>query len=167
MRIPVNKVKEVLTVLLNENQRKTIVDPSYLIYKAAIEPPCNLRPLYSSRVSAGFPSPASDYQEPPLDLNRHLISHPESTFFVKATGESMINANIHDGDLLIVDKSLSPQHGKIVIAVVNGELTVKRLNKENNKLFLMAENPRFKPILITEEMNLEILGIVTGVIHSF
>jgi len=85
-------------------------------------------PLFSSRVQAGFPSPAADHLEASLDLNQHLIQHPASTFFVRASGNSMINAGIHNNDILVVDRSLEAKHGNIVIAALNGELTVKRLH---------------------------------------
>lgn len=123
-------------------------------------------PLYSSRVQAGFPSPADDYIEDHLDLNQHLIKHPAATFFVRAEGESMKGANIHSGDLLIVDRSLPPAHGKIVIAAINGELTVKRLSYQSGKIQLLPENAEFSAIDITENSDLVIWGVVTHVIHS-
>lgn len=122
-------------------------------------------PLYSSRVQAGFPSPADDYIEAQLDLNQFLIKHPAATFFVRAEGESMIGAHIQSGDLLIVDRSITPTHGKIVIAAIEGELTVKRLIQEGANVFLQAENPQFPPIKIQEHSDLVIWGIVTHVIH--
>ena len=85
-------------------------------------------PLYSSKVPAGFPSPADDHMEEKLDLNTHLVKHPTATFFVKASGDSMVGAGIHSGDILIVDRSLNPKSGKIVIAAIDGQLTVKRLS---------------------------------------
>ena len=123
-------------------------------------------PLYSYKISAGFPSPADDHLEKTLDLNSYLIKHPAATFFVRVDGDSMINAGIHDNDILIVDRSLKPSHGKIVIAVVDGQMTVKRLHKRSGKLILMPENNHFKPIEITESMTLEIWGVVVTSIHS-
>ena len=123
-------------------------------------------PLYSSRVQAGFPSPADDYIEDHLDLNQYLIKHPAATFFVRAEGESMVGANIHSGDLLIVDRSITPSHGKIVIAAIQGELTVKRLSQQAGKIQLLPENPKFAPIDITENSDLVIWGVVTHVIAS-
>lgn len=123
-------------------------------------------PLYSSTVQAGFPSPADDYIEYKLDLNTHLIQHPSATFFVRASGDSMKNAGIHSGDMLIVDRSLEATHGKIVIAAVNGELTVKRLFRQNGKIQLLAENPTYKAINVTDEEHLVIWGVVTYVIHQ-
>ena len=123
-------------------------------------------PLYSYKISAGFPSPADDHLEKTLDLNSHLIKHPAATFFVRVNGDSMINAGIHDNDILIVDRSLKPSHGKIVIAVVDGQMTVKRLYKQSGKLILMPENKNFKPIEVTEDMSIEIWGVVVTAIHS-
>ena len=123
-------------------------------------------PLYSCKISAGFPSPADDHLEKKLDLNNHLIKHPAATFFVRVNGDSMINAGINDNDILIVDRSLKPSHGKIVIAVVDGQMTVKRLHKRSGKLILMPENNHFKPIEITESMTVEIWGVVVTSIHS-
>ena len=125
-----------------------------------------LPPLYASSVRAGFPSPADDYIETRLDLNSHLIKHPAATFFVTASGDSMQKAGIHSGDLLIVDKSINAAHGHIVIAALNGELTVKRLSRMNGCVRLMPENDDFQPIDITEESDLVIWGVVVYVIHS-
>lgn len=123
-------------------------------------------PFYQSYVSAGFPSPADDELEDKLDLNELLIKHPSATFFLRVSGNSMINAGIFPNDILIVDRSLQPAHGKIVIASVNGELTVKRLLKEKDKVQLVAENKAYAPIDITDEMDFRIWGVVTNVIHS-
>lgn len=123
-------------------------------------------PLYLSPVRAGFPSPADDYIEKQLDLNEHLIKHPAATFLLKATGNSMINAGIFPGDLLIVDRSLEAVNNKIVVAVLNGEFTVKRLKKRQGKITLLAENPAYPPIEILEESNFEIWGVVAHVLHS-
>ena len=90
-------------------------------------------PLYASKVQAGFPSPADDFMEGRLDLNQHLVKHPTATFFVRVSGDSMIEAGIHPDDILVVDRSLEPRHGKIVIAALDGELTVKRLHKTSSK----------------------------------
>ncbi|MCX6256779.1 MAG: translesion error-prone DNA polymerase V autoproteolytic subunit [Bacteroidia bacterium] len=127
----------------------------------------NIRlPLYSAAISAGFPSPADDYIEQKLDLNNLLIRHPSATYFVRAKGNSMINAGIHDGDILIVDRSLTPAGNSIVIAVVDGDLTVKRIRKENNKLFLVPENIDYHEMEITEGMDFRLWGVVTNVIHK-
>ena len=123
-------------------------------------------PFYSSRVQAGFPSPADDHMEGKLDLNQHLISNPASTFFVKVAGDSMKDAGIFENDLLVVDRSKDPASGRIVIAAINGELTVKRLLKNRGKTFLVPENKNYKPLEITEHTDHHIWGVVTHVIHS-
>ena len=124
------------------------------------------RPLFACGVSAGFPSPAEDYIEGRLDLNELMIDHPAATFFVRVAGDSMIGAGIHHDDILVVDRSLDPVHGKVVIAVVNGELTVKRLFRQNGTVRLLAENPDYPPIELAEETACEVWGVVTFVIHS-
>ncbi|MBM2816811.1 MAG: mutasis and repair, UmuD protein [Ignavibacteria bacterium] len=123
-------------------------------------------PLFLESVSAGFPSPADDYLERRLDLNEFLIRNPSATFFVRVTGDSMNNAGIYSQDILIVDRSLQAKDGNIVIAVINGELTVKRLHFVKKKIYLLPENNKYKPIEITQEMNFEVWGVVTTVIHS-
>lgn len=123
------------------------------------------RPKFGNKVPAGFPSPADDYVEAFLDLNTHLIEHREATFFVQASGESMTGAGIQDGNLLIVDRALDPKHGDIVIAVIDGELTVKRLEKRRGKVRLIAENPDFPPIEFRDGQELTIWGVVTSVIQ--
>lgn len=125
---------------------------------------CKL-PLYACSVPAGFPSPADDYIETHLDLNSHLVKHPAATFFVTASGDSMIGAGIRSGDMLVVDRSLEAVHGKIVIAAIDGELTVKRLAKTANRIQLLPENDKYQPIEITGEADLVIWGVVTHVIH--
>ncbi|MFI4963418.1 MAG: LexA family protein [Legionellales bacterium] len=147
VRIPASRILDVMQYINNEGE-------SYKI------------PLYGGKVRAGFPSPADDYIETMLDLNEHLIKHPAATFFVKASGDSMINAGIQSGDILVVDRSVEAVHGKIVIAALNGELTVKRLCQQHGQLQLVAENPNFPPIDITEEYDMIIWGVVTYVIHT-
>ncbi len=123
-------------------------------------------PMFMVPVAAGFPSPAEDYIEGQLDLNKHLIKHPAATFFVRATGESMINAGIFPGDILIVDRSLEPADKKVVIAVVNGELTVKRFRKIDGRISLMPDNQEYHEIELTDGMDCEIWGVVAHVIHA-
>ena len=125
-----------------------------------------IRPLFLSNVSAGFPSPADDYIDRQLDLNEYLISNPAATFFVRVAGDSMIEAGISNNDILIVDRSLEPVSGKIVIAVINGELTVKRLFKSSSACVLIAENSAYPDIEINKNMELEIWGVATCAIHS-
>lgn len=121
--------------------------------------------LYQQPVSAGFPSPADDYIQSKLDLNRHLVKNSAATFYVRVSGDSMTGAGIHNGDLLIVDRSLESTPGRIVIAVLNGELTVKRLWLEGDRLYLKAENDSYAPIEVTEPQELCIWGVVTSVVH--
>lgn len=121
------------------------------------------RPLFSSCVPAGFPSPADDYIEGQLDLNEYFVQHPSATFYVRVTGDSMQGAGIFPGDILIVDRSLEAVHGSVVIAVVNDELTVKRLYRQGATVALHAENPAFPAITFQEGMELVIWGVVSGV----
>lgn len=123
-------------------------------------------PLFSSRVQAGFPSPADDHLDASLDLNKHLIQHPAATFFVRASGNSMVNAGINNNDILVVDRSLEPKHGDIIIAALNSELTVKRLHAKDNRVALKPESPDYPIIEITEEMEFLIWGVVTSVVHQ-
>lgn len=147
MRIPLSRIKDVIQFLNTNN----------ITYEI---------PLYTSTVHAGFPSPADDNIECKLDLNTHLIKHPSATFFVKAVGDSMIHAGIQSGDMLIVDRSIEATHGKIIIAAINGELTVKRLSCVNDSVQLLAENENYQPIDISLEQDLVIWGVVTHVIHQ-
>ncbi len=123
-------------------------------------------PLFLAAVPAGFPSPADDYIDRKLDLNDHLVRNPAATFFVRVHGESMIQANIHSGDILIVDRSLTPKNKAIVIAALDGELTVKRLEKTKGRLRLIPENPDFAPTEISPDADFEIWGVVTYIIHK-
>ncbi|MBR9883768.1 MAG: translesion error-prone DNA polymerase V autoproteolytic subunit [Oceanospirillales bacterium] len=122
-------------------------------------------PLFLERVSAGFPSPAQDYIEQSLDLNELCIRHPAATFFVRAEGQSMIEAGIHPNDILVVDRSLRAQHGDIIIASVDGELTVKELAL-HPCVQLLPHNPAYEPITLSAESELEVFGVVTNVIHN-
>ena len=123
-------------------------------------------PIFACGVSAGFPSPADDYLEGSLDLNEHLIRQPAATFFVRAKGDSMIGAGIHDGDLLVVDRSADAKNGNVVIAVVNGELSVKRYLRSGQNFSLVPENPDYPPITINEGDDIRLWGVVTNVIHQ-
>lgn len=123
-------------------------------------------PLFGAQVEAGFPSVADDHIEGSLDLQRYLIPRPSSTFFVRAKGESMLGAGIFPGDLLIVDKSKKAVSGNIIIALYQGEFTVKRLVIEHGRGYLQAENPAYPKIAITRVDEFEIWGTVTHVIHS-
>lgn len=123
-------------------------------------------PLFTSKVPAGFPSPADDHIESSIDLNQQYVQHPASTFFVRVKGHSMKDAGINSGDMLVVDRALEAKSGSIVIAVVSAELTVKRLVIEGQCVWLKPENNEYEPLLITEEMDLHIWGVVAHVIHS-
>jgi len=122
--------------------------------------------LATEQVAAGFPSPADDYLEGQLDLNEYLVRHPAATFFVRVSGDSMIGAGIHSGDILIVDRALEAKDKKVVIAFIDGELTVKRLVRRQGKIVLMPENDKYQPLTIADDADLEIWGVVTSVIHS-
>lgn len=128
--------------------------------------PIQLMPMYSHSISAGFPSPADDYIEDWLDLNQLLVNNKAATFFLRVKGDSMINAGIHHGDIIVVDRSLQPVHRAIVVAVVDGELTVKRLISGNGITELHAENPRYAPISLQEGQELTIWGVVTSSVHQ-
>ncbi|MGG6242527.1 LexA family protein [Nodosilinea sp. AN01ver1] len=121
--------------------------------------------MFIVTVPAGFPSPAEDFAEGPLDLNRYLIHHPAATFFVRVQGDSMTGAGIFCGDLLIVDRALHPVPGNVVIAVVNGDLTIKRLHQEAGRILLLPENPDYAPIVIDPDTDFAIWGVVTKAIH--
>jgi len=125
-----------------------------------------LQSLFDGLVPAGFPSPAADYEENKLDLNRHLIRNSAATFFVRAAGDSMIGAGIHPGDLLIVDRSIEARDRNVVIAVVNGELTVKRIRMRKRKITLEPENDNYATRQIDEDAEFEVWGVVTNVVHA-
>jgi DNA polymerase V len=146
---------------LPKNPEITILQPAEVLSQIPLD-------LYAAKVSAGFPSPSTDYLEGKLDLNEHLIKNPPATFFVRVSGDSMIGAGIHPDDILVVDRSIEPKSGKIVIAVVDGELTVKRLQRSSvgNNVYLVPENPKYNKITITEEMSFQVWGVVTYVIHK-
>tara|TARA_Y100001970_G_scaffold274202_1_gene373606 strand:- start:2071 stop:2517 length:447 start_codon:yes stop_codon:yes gene_type:complete len=126
----------------------------------------NTTPFFVDSVSAGFPSPATDYLESKLDLNDYLVKHPAATYIVKASGSSMVDAGILSGDLLIVDRSLNPRNENIVIASIFGDLTVKKIRKKNKSLFLISANNEYPSIEVKEEMECFIWGVVTYVIHK-
>jgi len=121
-------------------------------------------PLYSSKVEAGFASPADDFVEEYLDLNHLLVKQHEATFFVRVSGQSMIDAGIFPDDILIVDRSIQAKDGKVVIANIEGDVTVKRLSIQGDRVILKSENPKHKDITVTGELH--IWGVVTSVIHQ-
>lgn len=122
--------------------------------------------LAEERISAGFPSPADDFKEVRISLDRELIRNKDSTFYARVSGDSMIEAGLDDGDLLIIDRSSNPENGKIAICLVDGEFTVKRIKKEKNKFYLIPENKKYKVIELKEENQLIIWGIVEYVIKK-
>jgi len=179
VRLPVSIANKILNALSNDSAIRIVQDYDASSNTETSEPTTTVEsifrtdsqtkyriPLYLNPIAAGFPVTTEDYVEGKIDLNRHLIKHPESTFLVRVAGESMRDAGIHPSDLLVVDRAMEPISGKVVIAVVNGELTVKRLRKHRDKLWLMPENPDFQPIEIDENADLHIWGVVTNVIHA-
>ena len=125
-----------------------------------------LLPISTSTVSAGFPSPAEDFVEEYLDVSKRIVKNPASTFLVKAKGDSMIEKGIHDGDILVVDKSLDAQNNCIIVAYIDGEFTVKRFVKEKYNIILYPANNNYEPIIITEDNDFLIWGVVTYVLHK-
>lgn len=123
--------------------------------------------LYNENISAGFPSPADDYIDQILDLNELMIKNLSATFLIRVSGDSMINAGIFNGDILVVDRSIEPMNNKIIIGVIDGEFVVKRIVKKSGKLFLQPENDKFKPIEITPDSDFKVWGVVTFAIHKF
>ncbi|GAA4017838.1 translesion error-prone DNA polymerase V autoproteolytic subunit [Actimicrobium antarcticum] len=156
-----------MTTLLTLPDLSLITDATRgLIPVSACAPVC-LRPLFGQRVSAGFPSPAEEYLEKGLDLNTYLVRNKTATFYFRVQGDSMVGARIFDGDMVVVDRSISPKHRNIVLAVVNADYTIKRLHKRAGVIELRAENPRYAPIQFGEGETLEIWGVVVGVVCRF
>lgn len=154
----------VLTLLDACREPARAVDPRGM----AESPDSVSLPVFSHGVSAGFPSPADDYVEDVIDLNRHLIvqGHEASTFILRVEGWSMIGAGIHDGDEVVVDRALEAGQGDIVVAVVNGELTIKRLGKVDGHIALLPDNPHFKPVLLNDGETMEVWGVVTRCLRN-
>ena len=124
-------------------------------------------PLYTSEVCAGFPSPAEDHTDLSLDLNEYLIKHPSATFYIYAKGNSMEGSGIYDGDIMVVDRSLEASSGNVVIVAISGEFTVKHLLIKSKKTYLIPANQDYKSMLITDDMDVQIWGVVIHTIHSF
>lgn len=131
-----------------------------------LKEPLDFAPLFLNTIPAGFPSPAEDYIESQLDLNELIVKHPTATFFVKVEGESMSGASIHSGDMLVVDRSLEAKNGRIIVAKVDGEFTVKRLVVGEGGTVLQSENPLYPSLAINPESDFEVWGVVTYVIHK-
>ena len=123
-------------------------------------------PVLETGISAGFPSPAMDFIDASIDLNRHLIKHPSATFFGRVKGDSLKNAGISDGDLLVIDRSLEPTNGKIAVCYIDGEFTAKRIRISAKELILVPENEKYPPIRVTQDNTFLIWGIVTHVIKD-
>ncbi|NEX89144.1 translesion error-prone DNA polymerase V autoproteolytic subunit [Aeromonas rivipollensis] len=131
----------------------------------AIDAPLIEIPLYLTPAACGFPSPAQDYVEQTIDLNQHCVSHPAATFYVKASGHSMVEEGINDGDMLVIDRAITARHGDIVLACLDGEFTVKKLQVQPIPA-LLPGNPDFPPIYPQEGQELDIFGVVTFVLHK-
>jgi DNA polymerase V len=123
-------------------------------------------PVLSAGISAGFPSPAMDFMDVSIDLNQLMIKHPSATFFGRVQGTSMLDAGISDGDLLVIDRSLSPANNKIAVCFIDGEFTIKRIQKEVDCCWLMPANEKYKPIKVTNDNDFLVWGIVTHVIKK-
>jgi len=126
----------------------------------------NKVPMYGDSVSAGFPSPAEDYLDLDLNLHDYLVQNPSATFCVRANGDSMIDANIKSGDVMVVDRALDPTNNSIVLAVLDGEFTVKRIKKSSDELYLMPANEKYKAVKVTSDIDFQIWGVVTFIIHK-
>lgn len=135
------------------------------IFSASTETELQL-PLISEGISAGFPSPAIDFVDLSIDMNKHLVKHPSTTFYGRVKGESMKDAGIFDGDLLVIDKSLEPIDNKIAVCYIDGEFTIKRIKKDKNEVWLIPANDAYSPIQIKEGNDFQIWGIVTHVIKA-
>jgi len=146
--------------------RKNAMDITIKIMRPAAQSAAAPCPLFTESVPAGFPSPADDYIDGKLDLNSYLIRHPSATFFVRADGDSMTGAGIFHGDILVVDRALKPVDKNVVIAVIDGEMTVKRLRKSGGEMALMPDNGDYEPLRVSGDMNCEIWGVVTTAIHE-
>jgi len=168
IRVPISQLDNIVDfVEALAERRKIIPEESWPagVMRPALDPEPVFTPLFAAGVSAGFPSPADDYVSESLDLNEYIIEQRDTTFFVRAKGNSMIGAGIHDGDLLAVNRAKVPTHRKIVIAIVDGEFLVKRLYKRAGRVRLLAENPEFQPIDFQDGQELVIWGVVTGVVR--
>lgn len=123
-------------------------------------------PLYTAYVPAGFPSPADDHMEERIDLGKYLVQNPAATFMMRVSGDSMRDANIHNDDILVIDRSIKPSDGMPVVCFLDGEFTVKTFKRISGKPFLVPANPAYKPIEITEEMDMRVWGVVAWVLHK-
>jgi DNA polymerase V len=166
VRVPESQVETVVSYLDAYRQETKAEAPR----RVSQEPSVISLMAFSSRVAAGFPSPASDYIDDAVDLNAELIikGHEAATFVLRVKGWSMHNAGIFDGDRIVVDRAVEPQQGDVVVAVLNNDLTIKRLGKVDGNIALIPENPHFQPIIMKDdEDTLEIWGVVTNCLRSF
>lgn len=147
------------------SKSKPIEPPLIEITTADTDTALNL-PFVENGISAGFPSPALDFVDASIDLNKHLIKHPSATFYGRVKGDSLKNAGIDNGDLLIIDRSIEPTNGKIAVCFIDGEFTAKRIQLNKKEIWLIPENENYNPIRVTEDNNFLIWGIVTHVIKD-
>ncbi|MFZ5484458.1 MAG: LexA family protein [Pseudomonadota bacterium] len=164
VRLPASRVDEVRRYLRATAARWP--DSLVPLGAPALAPVAQALPLFASRVPAGFPSPAEDYAEGRLDLNEYLVEHEAATFYVRVKGHSMTGAGILDGDVIAVDRALEPRHGDIVLAVIDGELTVKELHAQQGRVRLLPHSPDFAPIEIREGQEFTLWGVVKGVVRK-
>ena len=136
------------------------------VMRPDVHAPAALMPLFISRIAAGAPQPADDDVEKALDLNEYCMPNRAACFFLKASGHSMTGAGIHDGDMLVVDRGITPKSGNVVIAVLDGELTVKRMARKGGRVLLIPENSDYPTITIDPEQNFSVWGVVTFVVHK-
>ncbi len=148
---------------MNRESQTTVKE----VARPAAAPQSSGLPLYSSRPSAGFPAPGDDQVERVLDINDLVVKHPSSTFFVRVEGDSMVGAGIFSGDVLVIDRSVNPSDGKIVVAAINGEMVVKRLSVSGEQQLLVSENEEYTPIVIGEDEDCTIWGVVVGSVRQF
>lgn len=167
IRVPISHKKTIVALVHRMKTSPPVRTPAWLeILPLAEHSPPQSFPLMSHSVRAGFPSPADDYVEKRIDLNEELIQHREATFFLRVRGHSMVGAGIDDGDELIVDRAIKPEHGRIVVAAVDGELTVKRFYQRGGIVKLVAESAEFADIELKDGQEMVIWGVVTKVIKS-
>jgi DNA polymerase V len=148
-----------MTTIISKN---TVID----LYRAEADLALEI-PYFSAGISAGFPSPALDFEDLKIDLNKHLIRNPSATFFGKVKGQSLKNAGIEDGDLMVIDRSVTPKNNKIAVVFLDGEFTAKRIERRGAELWLMPENDDYQPIRVGADSQFEVWGVVTHVIKSF
>lgn len=165
IRVPASQ-KDAVLAFVQQRKAGVVLPYGLALYPMADNPPRQDIPKLSHSVRAGFPSPADDYVEKRIDLNEELIQHREATFFLRVKGNSMVDAGIDDGDELIVDRAVTPEHGRIVVAAVDGELTVKRFYQRDGVVRLIAENQEHPDIEILDGQELLIWGVVTKIIKS-